>query len=186
MKRWKKVTLTVLLGIGIVAVGGKLAFDYVADKMMKKIVSEVSQDPDVERVLKDKEIQQKLEKLQNDPSLQKQVQDLAKKAQGAAVEVSEKVKETAEAAAKQANANEQKQGNTNSKSKNADAGGVHFKNTSQAAQYAMKRFSMSEINYYRGMAEGGLTPQEKKEIKAVVLSRFSPEEIQAFIEVARQ
>jgi hypothetical protein len=36
------------------------------------------------------------------------------------------------------------------------------------------------------MVNGGLTPAKKKEIKAVVFSRFSPEEIRALIEAARR
>jgi hypothetical protein len=177
MKKWQKVLLGVAVLLGGLAIAGKFAFDYAADKAMKKFVGEITKDPEIEKILQDKDVQKKLEDMKSNPDVQKDIEKMAK--QGAPSSMSSAASSATGEATKSG------EGNKGGKEK-ASSGTIHFKDTSEAARYAMKRFSMSEINYYRGLADGGLTSAEKKEIKAVVLSRFSSEEIKAFIEVARK
>jgi hypothetical protein len=176
MKKWQKRLLILGVSLGVLGIGAKFAFDYAADKAMKKLVSEVSSDPEVKKILEDKDIQNKLNQLKNDPNLKKDIETAAQQLPGKKQENSQ--------SSTQAEGKKQSSADTSNK-REASSGSIHFSNTSEAARYAMKRFSVSEINYYRGLAKDGLTPAEKKEIKAVVLSRFSKEEIRAFIEVAR-
>ncbi|WP_047153153.1 hypothetical protein [Aneurinibacillus tyrosinisolvens] len=63
---------------------------------------------------------------------------------------------------------------------------VHFKDNSEAVGYAMKRLSISEINKYRSMVTDGVTPEEEKQLKEAVFSKFTPDEIRAFIETAQK
>jgi hypothetical protein len=63
---------------------------------------------------------------------------------------------------------------------------VHFENNSEAIGYAMKRLSISEMNKYRSMVADGVTPEEEKQLKEAVLSKFTPDEVRAFIETAQK
>jgi maltodextrin utilization protein YvdJ len=152
MKKWLLIGLSLLVLLGV---GATFAFDYVADKTMKKVTDEVMKDPEVKKMLEDKNLEAKLKKATNDQAIQAEIQKAAASS-------------------------------TASGKKNGESGQqIHFANNSEAAKYAMKRFSVSEINEYRSMASDGLTSEEKKKIKQDILSRFSPEEIQAFIDTAK-
>ncbi|WP_047150852.1 hypothetical protein [Aneurinibacillus tyrosinisolvens] len=193
----RKIVIVTGITLAVIGVGGKLAFDYAADKVVKKMAQEVSADPEVQKLLKDKDVQQKLDQLHQNPDLQKKLDGMTKevslqessnkKADAASIQ-KDPVKGTEEAAqqepgthpTKSSGANVEKKGNSNSSS------AIHFSSTSDAAQYAMKRFSMSEINHYRQMVSDGITPEEKRQLKAVAFSRFSPAELRAFIEAARK
>lgn len=70
---------------------------------------------------------------------------------------------------------------------NKPSKGLAFDNRNDAANYAMKKFSASEIVHYMSVYKnkGSLTPEQKKEIKADILSRFSSDEIKALTEAAK-
>jgi hypothetical protein len=66
-----------------------------------------------------------------------------------------------------------------------------FKSRQEATQFVMSKFSMSEISDFGKMAQGGLTEEEKNEIKSKVMSRLTPEEYEALklfgiIELSKQ
>ncbi|UJF34592.1 hypothetical protein [Paenibacillus hexagrammi] len=54
-----------------------------------------------------------------------------------------------------------------------------FESKQEAVKFAMSRFSASEINHIRQLANGGLTPEKKAELKKIAYSKFSPQEIEA-------
>lgn len=55
---------------------------------------------------------------------------------------------------------------------------------SEIIAMAKSRFTTSEIAYYTGLAKGGLTSEEKQEIKNAVYSKFTPEEIHELLSLA--
>ncbi|MBN6188032.1 hypothetical protein JQN58_14245 [Aneurinibacillus sp. BA2021] len=160
MKKWLLISLSLLVLLGI---GAKFAFDYAADKTMKKVTDEVMKDPAIKKMIEDKDFQAKVEQAANDPDVQAEIA----KATGAPKSAASK--------------------GESSQKKNEGAGErITFENNSEAARYAMKRFSVSEMNQYRSMISDGLTAEEKKKLKQDVLSRFSPEEIRAFVETSQK
>lgn len=162
MKKWLLIGFSLLVLLGV---GAKFAFDYAADKTMKKVTEEVMKDPAVKKMLEDKNMKTKLEQAAKDPDLQAELKKAGSSSAAASGDKNE-------------NGSDGKSGGTGPS--------VHFDNNSEAMRYAMKKFSVSEMNQYRSMVSDGLTPEEKKKLKEDVLSRFSPEEIQAFIEAAQK
>jgi len=65
--------------------------------------------------------------------------------------------------------------------------GPTFNSRDDAANYAMKKFSASEIIHYMSVYKNknNMTKEEKQEAKAEILSRFSSEEIKALTEAAK-
>jgi hypothetical protein len=66
-----------------------------------------------------------------------------------------------------------------------------FESRTEATKFVMSKFSMSEISSFAQMAQGGLTTEEKAEIKSIVQSRLSTEEYEALkifglIELSKQ
>lgn len=66
-----------------------------------------------------------------------------------------------------------------------------FESRAEATKFVMSKFSMSEISSFAQMAQGGLTPEEKSEIKSIVQSRLSAKEYEALkvfglIELSKQ
>ncbi|SEC10788.1 hypothetical protein [Paenibacillus sp. GP183] len=61
-----------------------------------------------------------------------------------------------------------------------------IKNRSEAVQYALKKFSAQEITHYSSLYKdrNNLTPEQKQQIKAEVLSRFTPIELKALLAAA--
>lgn len=166
MKKWLLIGLSLLVLLGI---GAKVAFDYAADKTMKKVTDEVMKDPTVKKMLEDKELQAKLEEAVEDPAIQAEIS----KANDTSAVLGDK-KEKGEKETEKGQGAKQSTKQT-----------IQFKDNSEAMRYAMKRFSVSEMNEYRSMVSAGLTAADKKKIKQDILSRFSPEEIKAFIETAQ-
>lgn len=58
-------------------------------------------------------------------------------------------------------------------------GKLRFANNDEAMKFVMKKFSMTQIREFAAMANGGLTSEEKKVIKAKVMERLTQEEFEA-------
>ncbi|WP_201319196.1 hypothetical protein [Paenibacillus sp. EPM92] len=56
---------------------------------------------------------------------------------------------------------------------------LSFKSKEEAIQFAISRFSASEIKQIQSMVSGGITPEIKKELKRIAYSKFTREEIEA-------
>lgn len=54
-----------------------------------------------------------------------------------------------------------------------------FSDKQDAVKFVMSRFSVSELNHLRQIASGGLTPEEKAELKKIAYAKFSSSEIVA-------
>jgi hypothetical protein len=66
-----------------------------------------------------------------------------------------------------------------------------FSSREEAMKFLLSKFSMSELTEFAKKAEGGLTPEEKVEIKAAITKRLTPEEynalkVYAFIELSKR
>ncbi|WP_438434530.1 hypothetical protein [Gorillibacterium sp. sgz500922] len=70
---------------------------------------------------------------------------------------------------------------------NKPSEGLAFDSRNDAANYAMKKFSASEIVHYMSAYKNkaNMTKEEKQKMKAEILSRFSSTEIKALTEAAK-
>lgn len=56
---------------------------------------------------------------------------------------------------------------------------ARFQSREEATRFVMSKFSMGEVSQFAQMAQGGLTEEEKSEIKSKVTSRLTAEEYEA-------
>lgn len=63
-------------------------------------------------------------------------------------------------------------------------GGLVFNTAEEALQFLLTKFSRAELNGFIAMAEDGITPEEKSQVKAALLSRLTAEEYQALKVIA--
>jgi hypothetical protein len=66
-----------------------------------------------------------------------------------------------------------------------------FGSREEAMKFLLSKFSMSELMGFAKKAQGGLTPEEKAEIKEAITKRLTPEEynalkVYAFIELSKR
>lgn len=54
----------------------------------------------------------------------------------------------------------------------------------QVASIFMKRFTTKELDAFRKLASGGLTVEEKKEAKEIVMEKLTEEEYDELIQIA--
>ncbi|MEH7076471.1 hypothetical protein [Neobacillus drentensis] len=195
------IPVIILLVLG--GVGYRIGMNLVSDKMVDELASQITKE-DYNKLLKDPSVQQIIEKemgsdkksellnsISSDPAIKDTVNN------GQAIPVSATTTE---------NTNNEKQPATTiadsgkDKDKNVaavtpDKGkteeqkpsveqekpqpGLHFNSRSEAMKFLLSKFSMSELSAFAKKAEGGVTPEEKAEIKSAVLGRLSAEEYNA-------
>ncbi|WHY66541.1 hypothetical protein [Neobacillus sp. SuZ13] len=192
------IPLLLLLVLG--TVGYKIGMNLASDKMVDELSSQITKE-DYDKILKDPSIQQIIDKevgtdknselLKNlssdpDPAIQETATpvqtkvDSTKKENPAATKIdSDKVKDTVATVdtdkGKTETKTEEKQQPTGEK----EEPGLHFNSSSEAMKFLLSKFSMGELSALAKKAEGGVTPQEKEEIKSTVLARLSTEEYNA-------
>jgi hypothetical protein len=59
-----------------------------------------------------------------------------------------------------------------------------FNTKEEAFEFVLTKFSLSELQGFVKMAEGGITAEEKKQAKSALLARLTPEEYQALKVIA--
>lgn len=64
-------------------------------------------------------------------------------------------------------------------SEKAEPSGLHFSSNAEVMKFLLSKFSMGELSALAKKAQGGVTAQEKAEIKNTVLGRLSTEEYNA-------
>jgi PncC family amidohydrolase len=72
----------------------------------------------------------------------------------------------------------------NSKPSGGKGSGLVFNTAEEALQFLLTKFSRAELNGFIAMAEDGITPEEKSQVKAALLSRLTAEEYQALKVIA--
>lgn len=197
------IPVMILLVFGVV--GYKIGMSLVADKVVDELASQISKE-DYDKILKDPSIQQIIDKemgsdqkseLLNNISSDPAVKDSVNNGQNTPVS----------GTTTKTTSNEQKPATTNTvsgkdkdkvaaavtpdKGKTVDQKpaveqekpqpqpGLHFNSRSEAMKFLLSKFSMSELSAFAKKAEGGVTPEEKAEIKSAVLGRLSADEYNA-------
>ena len=197
------IPLLVLLILGVA--GYKIGMSLASDKIVDELASQITKE-DYDKILKDPSVQQIIEKetgankselLKNisaDPAIQETISkgtdtpaktttvDSTKEENPTASNTdADKNKDTVatvdtdKGEPKTKTKNEEKQQPTVEK----EQPGLRFNSSSEAMKFLLSKFSMGELSALAKKAQGGVTPQEKEEIKSTVLSRLSAEEYNA-------
>jgi hypothetical protein len=181
--RKQKRLILVLVSIGIIGVGGYSAYTYamnvIGNKIADRLVIEAENNQqllehiDLPVIAETKEVLLSESSVQtSEPSVtDKPVgnSDAVNSDQGQAESKSVQSKQSLQVAV-----NEQEK-QTASEKKEA----LSFSGKQEAVKFVMSRFSASELNKLRQIASGGLTTEEKVELKKIAYTKFTSAEIAA-------
>ena len=160
-----RLRIVIVLGLfGLVAVGGffgyKAGLDYASDKLVDQVAKQVLTENEIENLLKDPEVRRLVEQGIDTTAIATTTPTPESESGGAS-------------------------GTTGALQESQPTEVQHqqpmFADKQEALQFLLSKFSMTEIREVMGMASGGLTEEEKEEIKALLLSRLTPEEYQALL-----
>jgi hypothetical protein len=194
------IPLLILLGLGWM--GYRIGMNMASEKVMNEISSQISK-KDIDTLLQDKSVQALIQKelgpeeakkllgkpLQDNP-LNTESQNSATTnknsdaSKGKSSSVTQKEKGQPINGGQKASGNKEENQSTNHKQ-------LTFHSREEAMKFLLSKFSMSELMAFAKKSEGGLTPEEKAEIKEAITKRLTPEEynalkVYAFIELSKK
>lgn len=176
-RRW----LMLMIGVGVLGVGGYAGYTYsvhvIADKLSTQLLAEAEGN---QQWLEQSELpalqmssgEASLDKAANSDKSEKSSSNTAP-ADSSMQEgnVPSKVTTSAASTGSNAEASTERKGNEQAASS--------FGSKQEAVKFVMSRFSAGELNKLRQMASGGLTSEEKSELKKIAYSKFTAAEIAA-------
>ncbi|TLS51991.1 hypothetical protein FE782_11460 [Paenibacillus antri] len=168
--RWARRTIATVF---LLAVAGMIAYkpamNYISSLVMEQVSDKLLTAEEVNNLLQEPEIQRIVaEQLKEAPVVP--VAAAPNEEADAGAEAVSEVTSPAESAPD---------------AKTSDEGSkATFGSREEATKFLLTRFSMSELNGFASMAGGGLTAEEKQEIKTKVLEKISPEEFEALKRLA--
>jgi hypothetical protein len=189
--------LLLLLGLGFI--GYRIGMNMASEKVINEISSQISEE-DIHNLLQDENVQKLIEKELGPEEAKKllgqqlQANQLNKENQNQNNETNQssdanKVQSShiAQKEKEQPINGEQKAPNNKEEKQSK----LMFASREEAMKFLLSKFSMSELTEFAKKAEGGLTPEEKAEIKAAITKRLTPEEynalkVYAFIELSKR
>ncbi|MBP1934079.1 hypothetical protein [Ammoniphilus resinae] len=179
----RKRTKWILGSVVCLAVLGVIGYNWVisfaSDRLVEQVTKDMLTDDEVNELMKEPAVQKALEEqLGAIPSDQEEVdQDSAGDSQKSDqnTTVTPEPSESGGRAGSSSSGSET--GTSTATTGNQEK--VGFSNKEEALKFLLSRFSMSELKEFVSMASGGVTAEEKQEIKKALLERLSPEEFQA-------
>ena len=175
--KWILGSVVCLAVLGVI--GYKWVISYASERLVEQVTKDMLTDDEVNELMKEPAVQRALEeqlgaievptdqgnsKATTDSTTPKQKAD-----QGSAVTPAPSGSKSGNVGSTSASTVE-KQGQEEQ---------IAFSDKEEALKFLLSRFSMSELKEFVSMASGGVTPDEKKEIKQSLLDRLSPQEFQA-------
>ncbi|MBV7504319.1 hypothetical protein KW850_03435 [Bacillus sp. sid0103] len=199
------IPLLVLLALGVA--GYKIGMSLASEKIVDELASQIKKE-DYDKILKDPSIQQIIEKevgtdknsellknISSDPTIKDTISKDPASVKGEETPVATTVNTNNEKNLVTSKTDSSKdkdnvatvdtnKGKTATEEKQQPAvekeePGLRFNSSSEVTKFLLSKFSMSELSALAKKAEGGVTPQEKAEIKSTVLGRLSTEEYNA-------
>lgn len=155
------LVIIAILGFGAYKVG----MNYMSKKMIDQVTEQVLSKEEIEKMMQDPDIQQTLQEQIGEQGLQK----IQLQVEGGAPK---------EPAAHQTES-QQGTGAKTESSVPSEKNKRVFSSREEALSFLLSKFSMNELKGFAAKAQGGLTSEEKIEIKSELMSRISPEEFEA-------
>lgn len=167
----KKLLIALIIIIIVVAGGYKFGIKYASDALISQIANEVLSQEEIDKLIEDPEVQRTIEEQLGPEALQ----NLRKEHPDTAGEPGAGINNPA-----QTNTGTQpEKGSPESSPQRKTDTKLVFSTKEEALEFVLTKFSNSEIKGFIDMAEGGITAQEKEQIKAALMERLTPEEYQA-------
>lgn len=195
----KKIAVALIVVLILVAAGYKFGLKYVSEAVINKVASEVLTTEEIDKLVQDPQVKKILEDRLGTEAfgelLKRQPGAGAGAApgggpetglgsqNGAAPESGSGSGTGTGAGSITGNQNVPGTGN-NSKPSGGKGSGLVFNTAEEALQFLLTKFSRAELNGFIAMAEDGITPEEKSQVKAALLSRLTAEEYQALKVIA--
>ncbi|MDR6878336.1 hypothetical protein [Bacillus sp. 3255] len=174
-RRW----LLLLLGVGVLGVGGYAGYTYSVNVIADKLAAQLLAETEANQQLLEQVELPAMPQSSGDVSLQGNADAHAPNAldklssQSSSASPNTRKEDSSK---KQASTAEE---GTDSESEGNEQSSLVFGSKQEAVKFAMSRFSASELNKFRQMASGGLTSEEKAELKKIAFSKFTAAEIAA-------
>jgi len=163
MNVMKKLLFALIIILIVIAGGYKLGLKYGSEVVIDKIANQVLSKDEIDQLIEDPKVQKTIEEQLGAGALQN-----LRKQQPNTGTVPDAVPDAVPNAP---DASDLPQTGTNSQ--------LVFATTEEALKFLLTKFSMSELNGFIKMADGGVTTAEKNQIKSALMSRLTPEEYQA-------
>ncbi len=197
----KKIAVALIVVLILVAAGYKFGLKYVSEAVINKVASEVLTTEEIDKLVQDPQVKKILEDRLGTEAfgelLKRQPGAGAGAApgggpetglgsqNGAAPESGSGSGTGTGAGSITGNQNVPGTGNNSKPSEGkGKGGGLVFNTAEEALQFLLTKFSRAELNGFIAMAEDGITPEEKSQVKAALLSRLTAEEYQALKVIA--
>lgn len=150
----KKLLFALIIILIVIAGAYKIGIQYGSEVVIDKIANQVLSKDEINQLIEDPKVQKTIEEQLGAEALQN-----LRKGQPNTGAVPD------------AAMNDLPQTGTNSQ--------LVFATTEEALKFLFTKFSMSELNGFIKMAEGGITTAEKNQVESALMSRLTPEEYQA-------
>ncbi|MDD9266220.1 hypothetical protein ACFPES_04170 [Paenibacillus sp. GCM10023248] len=168
--------LLLLICIGVLGVGGYAGYTYSVNVIADKLAAQLLAETEANQQLLEQVELPAMPQSSGDVSLQGNTDAPAPNALDKLSSQSSSASPKEDSSKKQASTAEE---GTNSESEGNEQPALSFSSKQEAVKFAMSRFSASELNKFRQMAGGGLTSEEKAELKKIAFSKFTAAEIAA-------
>ncbi|MFP5113947.1 hypothetical protein ACSU64_16350 [Bacillaceae bacterium C204] len=206
---WKmkriKFGIPVLLVLALGLAGYKIGMSLASEKMVNELASQMTKE-DYDNLLKDPSVQQIVAKelgsdqksellnnLSSDSTIKENngqdTQSVTNNESGKETENADSNKDKETAATSPVSNKDQNRATSEDKSKDTSnvkqpseekvEPGLQFSSNQEVMKFLLSKFSMGELSVLAKKAQGGVTAQEKEEIKNTVLGRLSTEEYNA-------
>jgi hypothetical protein len=197
----KKFAVALIVVLVLAAAGYKFGLKYVSEAVINKVANEVLTGEEIDKLVQDPQVKKILEERLGTEAfgelLKRQPGAGAGAApgggpetglgsqNGAAPESGSGTGTGTGAGSITGNQNVPGTGNNSKPSEGkGKGGGLVFNTAEEALQFLLTKFSRAELNGFIAMAEDGITPEEKSQVKAALLSRLTAEEYQALKVIA--
>lgn len=195
----KKIAVALIVVLILVAAGYKFGLKYVSEAVINKVASEVLTTEEIDKLVQDPQVKKILEDRLGTEAFGELLKRQPGAGAGAAPGGGPETGLGSQNGAAPESGSGSGTGNTagsitgnqnvpgtgnNSKPSGGKGSGLVFNTAEEALQFLLTKFSRAELNGFIAMAEDGITPEEKSQVKAALLSRLTAEEYQALKVIA--
>ena len=195
----KKFAVALIVVLVLAAAGYKFGLKYVSEAVINKVANEVLTGEEIDKLVQDPQVKKILEERLGTEAFGELLKRQPGAGAGAAPGGGPETGLGSQNGAAPESGSGSGTGNTagsitgnqnvpgtgnNSKPSGGKGGGLVFNTAEEALQFLLTKFSRAELNGFIAMAEDGITPEEKSQVKAALLSRLTAEEYQALKVIA--
>lgn len=203
----KKFAVALIVVLVLAAAGYKFGLKYVSEAVINKVANEVLTGEEIDKLVQDPQVKKILEERLGTEAFGELLKRQPGAGAGAAPGTGQGIGLGPQSGAATGNGNGPEGGSgtgtgtgagsitgnqnvpgTGNNSKPSEGkgkgGGLVFNTAEEALQFLLTKFSRAELNGFIAMAEDGITPEEKSQVKAALLSRLTAEEYQALKVIA--